>query len=131
LIEIPESFQPIVAAPGVVVLVTNSASGYPQATGTWFLLDDDGNLKLSLKMTRQKVRNLQRDPRCTLFFLDPANPYHTLEIRADAAVTPDPDKTFAERFCAKYGADLRDFDGPGEERVVVTLHPVKINTFGD
>ncbi len=71
-----------------------------------------------------------RQPICTLFFLDPANPYRTLEIRADAELTPDEGKAFAIKAGAKYGSDFRLMDKPGETRVIVTLHPIKVNTNG-
>jgi PPOX class probable F420-dependent enzyme len=130
LTEIPEPFRQLVKAPGVAILATNGADGYPHVSAVWYLLDDDGAVKISLNSSRQKTKNLQRDPRCTLFFLDPATPYRTLEMRADAEVTLDPDNAFAVRFGAAFGADVRENDRPGESRVIVTLHPVKINTFG-
>jgi hypothetical protein len=72
-----------------------------------------------------------RRPESTLFFMDPANPYRTLEIRTRAEIEPDPDYVFADRIGAKYGgADVRTMDQPGETRVVVTFVPVKVNTFG-
>jgi PPOX class probable F420-dependent enzyme len=92
---------------------------------------DDGTLKLSLNTSRQKVKNLYANPACTLFILDPANPYRTLEVRARAEITPDPEYRFAEKLGAKYdGADLRAHDSPGETRVVVALQPVKVTTWG-
>ena len=127
---IPDTHQDLLSAP-VAVLATVGADGYPQVTGLWFLLDDDGLVRLSLNTTRQKVKNLRTHPECTLFLLDPATPYRTLEIRARAELAPDPDYTFATKLGRKYGgADLRQNDQPGESRVVVTLHPVKINTWG-
>lgn len=39
---------------------------------------------------------------------------------------PDPDYAFADKVGAKYGADLRHHDLPGQSRVVVTLEPAKI-----
>ena len=46
-------------------------------------------------------------------------------------VEPDPDYVFADRIGARYGgADLRQNDGPGDSRVVVSFPPVKVNTFG-
>ncbi len=66
----------------VAVLATIGADGYPQVTALWFLADDEGVVRLSLNTTRKKLRNLQRHPECTLFLLDRANPYRTLEIRA-------------------------------------------------
>jgi hypothetical protein len=45
-------------------------------------------------------------------------------------MTPDPDYAFADRVGAKYGANLRENDRPGETRVVIRFIPVKTNTFG-
>jgi PPOX class probable F420-dependent enzyme len=130
--EIPASHRDLLESNPIVILATAGADGFPQVTATWFLLEDDGTVKLSLNTARQKTRNLQRNPEATLFFVDPANPYRTLEIRARASVAPDPDYDFADRFSAKYGgADLRAMDQPGEERVVVSFTPVKVNTFGE
>lgn len=112
----------------VATLATVGRDGYPQVTALWFLYDDDGLVKLSLNTARQKTKNLQSDPQCTLFILDRANPMRTLEIRADAMISPDDDYTFATKFGRKYGnIDLRVMDRPGEKRVVVTLQPVKVN----
>jgi PPOX class probable F420-dependent enzyme len=112
------------------MLATIGKDGYPQVTALWFLYDD-GTIKLSLNTTRQKVKNLQAHPECTLFILDTANPYRTLEVRARAQITPDPDYTFAKKLGAKYGgADLSKNDRPGETRVVVALQPIKVNIWG-
>lgn len=127
---IPESYQDLLKA-DVAMLATVGHDGYPQVTALWFLFDDDGTIKLSLNTTRQKAKNLQTHPECTLFILDPANPYRTLEVRARAEIAPDADYTFAKKLGAKYGgADLSANDRPGETRVVVALQPVKVNTWG-
>ena len=128
---VPESHADLLKA-DIAVLATVGPDGYPQATALWFLLDEDGLVRLSLNTSRQKVKNLRRHPECTLLILDPTNPYRTLEIRARAELAPDPDYAFADQLARKYGGgvDLRTNDKPGESRVVVTLHPVKFNTWG-
>ena len=126
---VPESHRDLLNAQ-VAVLATIGQDGYPQVTALWFLFDE-GTVKMSLNTTRQKVKNLQAHPECSFFILDPANPYRTLEIRARAEITPDPDYTFAKKLGAKYGgADLSTRDRPGETRVVVSLQPTKVNTWG-
>jgi PPOX class probable F420-dependent enzyme len=126
----PESHSDLLKAP-VATLATLGQDGYPQVTALWFLFDDDGVLKLSLNTARQKVKNLQAHPECTLFILDPANPYRTLEVRARAEIAPDAEYAFAKKVGAKYGgADLSAHDRPGETRVVVSLQPIKVNTWG-
>jgi PPOX class probable F420-dependent enzyme len=130
--EIPASHRDLLENNQAVVLATVGSGGFPQVTAAWFLAEEDGTVKLSLNTTRQKTKNLQRHPEATLLFFDPANPYRTLEIRARAAVEADPDYAFADRIGARYGgADLRTMDKPGEERVVVTFVPVRVNTYGE
>lgn len=128
---IPDSHRDLLESNQVVVLATNGADGYPQVSAVWFLAEDDGTVKMSLNTARQKTKNLTSNPDATLFFFDPANQYRTLEIRSRATVEPDPDYVFADRIGARYGgADLRQNDGPGDSRVVVSFPPVKVNTFG-
>jgi PPOX class probable F420-dependent enzyme len=107
-------------------LATFGADGYPQLTEIWFLAEG-GTIRLSLNSSRQKLKNLLRNPKCTLFILDLSNPQRYLELRADALVEPDEDYRFADQVGAKYGADLRPHDQPGESRMVVTLNPHKVN----
>jgi PPOX class probable F420-dependent enzyme len=128
--EIPASHRSLIETNQAVVLATVGTDGYPQVTAVSFLFEDD-RVKMSLNTARQKTKNLQRHPECSLFFYDPANPYKTLEIRARAEVRPDPDYAFADKIGAKYGgANAREMDGPGESRVEVVFVPVKVNTFG-
>ena len=87
---IPASHRDLLEAPTVGTLTTVGADGYPQSTAIWFLLDGDV-IRTSLLTERQKYKNLVRHPRGTLFLVDPANPYRTLEVRADATVDDDPE----------------------------------------
>jgi PPOX class probable F420-dependent enzyme len=117
----PESHKDLLNAE-VASLATIGRDGYPQVTELWFLYDD-GELKLSLSTSRVKTRNLRRDPRCALLVLDLANPQRYLEVRGDAKIESDDDYTFARKLGAKYNADLKGYDPPGESRVAVTIEP--------
>lgn len=123
---IPDGFQDLLEAP-TAILATNGASGRPQVTAIAFYHDpDDGLIKISLNDTRQKTKNLRRDPKATLFIVDPQTPYRTLEIRGDAEIVPDPDFSWCARIGKKYNADFRVHDKPGETRSLVILHPARI-----
>ncbi len=106
-------------------LATVGQYGFPQVTEIWFL-HDEGELKLSLNTARLKTRNLQRDPKCSLMLLDLEVPYRYLEVRGNARVESDDDYAFARKLGAKYDADLKVHDRPGESRVVVTIDPVNV-----
>lgn len=130
-VTIPDTHANLIQTSPVVILATNGPDGFPQVTAIWFLVEPDGTIKASLNTARQKVKNLRRDPNCSLFFIDLTNPYRTLEIRATATIRPDDDYAFADRVGAKYGGvNLREQDRPGETRVEVAFEPVKVNTFG-
>jgi PPOX class probable F420-dependent enzyme len=122
---IPASHRDLLEA-RVATFATLGVDGYPQLSEVWFLAEDD-TIRLSLNSARQKTKNIVRHPACTLFILDLANTYRYLELRADALVEPDDDYRFADRVGAKYDSDLRAHDQPGQSRVVVTLHPHKVN----
>jgi PPOX class probable F420-dependent enzyme len=110
----------------VATFATIDDDGFPQLTEVWFL-HDDGELKLSLSSGRRKTHNLERRPQCSLLLLDLENPYRYLEIRGRARVEPDSGGAFAAKVGAKYGADLQEYDQPGESRLVVTIEPLKIH----
>jgi PPOX class probable F420-dependent enzyme len=107
-------------------LGTVGSDGRPQLSEVWFLADGE-TIGISLNTARQKTRNLMANPAVCVFLLDLANPYRYLEIRGDAEISPDEDYSFADRVGAKYGADLREHDQPGQARVVVTIRPVRVN----
>ena len=124
---LPESHRDLYDAPGVATLTTVTPDGLLQSTAVWYLLDDDGLLKVSLSDARKKLRNLRANPAATLFFIDPTNPFRTLEVRARATIEPDADFSVRAKVGARYGADVAAFDQPGDLRFVVTLHPVRVN----
>jgi len=125
---IPDSHRDLLNAQ-IAVLGTIGASGRPQLSGVWFLTEGD-TVKISLNTTRQKVKNLQANPKASVLIFDEKSPYRYLEIRGDAEVTPDPDYEFADKVGAKYGSDLRTRDQPGDSRVVVTIRPARVITWG-
>jgi len=123
--EIPASHRDLLDTQ-VATLGTVGPDGRPQLSEVWFLADGD-TVRLSLNTSRQKVKNLQANPAANLFLLDLAVPYRYLELRGDAEIAPDDDHAFADRVGAKYQADLSLHDNPGDQRVVVTIHPVRVN----
>ena len=122
---IPDSHRYLLDAQ-VATLATIGADNRPQLSEVWFLAEGD-TVRISLNASRQKTKNLQRQPACSLLILDLANPYRYLEVRGDAEVTPDDDYAFADRVGRKYHADLRAHDGPGDHRVIVEIKPVRVH----
>jgi PPOX class probable F420-dependent enzyme len=110
-------------------LGTVGPDGRPQLTEVWFLADGD-TVALSLNTSRQKTKNLMANPAASLFLLDLANAYRYVELRGDAEISPDDDYSFADQLGAKYNANLRDRDQPGDSRVKVIIRPVRVHAWG-
>jgi PPOX class probable F420-dependent enzyme len=122
--EFPQSHADLLDAQ-FATLATIGRDGEPQLTEIWFL-HEDGELRLSLNTSRLKTKNLKARPQCSLFVLDLENPFRYIDVRGRARIEPDEDYAFADRVGAKYGSDLREHDGPGDSRVVVTLEPSNV-----
>src|ERR1700756_871259 len=124
---IPDSHRDLLGEQ-VLTLGTIGSSGRPQLSNVWFLAEGD-TIKMSLNTARQKVKNLQANPACSVIITG-TPPYRYLEIRGDAEITPDDDYEFADKVGAKYNADLRTRDQPGDKRVVVTIRPARVAAWG-
>jgi PPOX class probable F420-dependent enzyme len=122
--EIPQSHADLLET-DFASLATISKDGTPHQTEIWFLYED-GRIRISLNSSRAKTKHLVARPQCSLMILDLQNPYRYLDVRGTARIEPDDDYAFADRVGAKYDSDLRQHDGPGERRVVVTIEPSSV-----
>lgn len=120
----PDTHRGLLDAP-VATLATIGDDGLPQLTEVWFLYDE-GELKTSLNTSRLKTRNLQKRPECALLILDLQDQRRYLTVRGRAQIEPDEDYAFATKLGAKYAADLKVHDQPGDSRVVVTIAPSNV-----
>ncbi len=124
-IAIPDTHLDLLDA-DTAVLATIGPDGRPQLTAVWLLRDGD-EPKVSLNTSRRKVANLRANPAVSLFVLDSARPTRYLEVRGDAELADDPGNAFAARVGEKYHADLRAYDAPGTERVVLSIRPSQVH----
>jgi PPOX class probable F420-dependent enzyme len=121
---IPEGFEDLLQRPIVAHVATVGPSGEPQNNPVWF--DWDGEfVKFSQTRTRQKLRNLERNPRTALSIVDPENHLRYLEVRGIVErVEEDPDLDFISAMSEKYlGIYPYPNHRPGDERVVVFVSP--------
>jgi PPOX class probable F420-dependent enzyme len=128
--ELTDAQREVIGSTPVVSLSASGPNRTPQTTANWFVLDDDGLVRLSLSESRQKVKNLKRNPGASLLFVNPQNLFQTVEIRGAATIEPDDAGTVIDKVNAKYNANVRSFDQPGEQRYAVTFKPDKVLTFG-
>jgi PPOX class probable F420-dependent enzyme len=80
VVPIPDSHKDLIEGPVPAVLSTLMPDGQPQSTVVWCNLD--GDHVLINTMTRfQKARNMQANPRVTLFAYRPEDPLRWIEVR--------------------------------------------------
>ncbi len=121
---IPEGYKDFLESTALVHVATPGPDGEPQNTPVWFDWDGE-HLKFNQTKTRQKYRNVSRDPRIALSMVDPGNPYRYLEIRDEVVrIEEDPNTDFINSMAKKYlGMDRYPYHQPGDERVVVFVKP--------
>lgn len=121
---IPEKYADILEKVAFANIATIGPHGEPQNNPVWFEWDGE-RLKFSQTRTRQKYKNVQRDPRIAVSIIDPDNPYRYLELRGELVqVEEDPDNAFIDKMAKKYiGADEYPYHQPGDERIVLYVEP--------
>lgn len=129
---IPEQYADLLASTALAHVATIGPDGAPQSSPVWF--DWDGTHLRFAQVTgyRQKLRNLQREPRVALSIVDPANAYRYLEVRGTVErIEPDPDWAFINAMARKYlGQDRYPFGKPSDEWVVVVIRPEQTTQMG-
>jgi PPOX class probable F420-dependent enzyme len=121
---IPQEYADLLRTTALAHIATIGPKGEPQSTPVWF--DFDGaHIRFSQTKSRQKYRNLLRDPRIALSIVDPTNPYRSLEIRGKVVrIDEDPDLHFINAMAKKYlRRDAYPWHQPRDERVVVVVQP--------
>lgn len=128
---IPPSHADLLEAVTVANVATIGSKGEPQVNPVWFEWDGD-TVNFSQTTTRQKYKNVQRDPNVSISIVDPANPYRYLEIRGRVQVIEDdPDFAFIDRQAQRYmNVDTYPGTQPGDERVVVKVLPEHTTSMG-
>jgi len=121
---IPEGYVDLLESNALAHIATIGPDGEPQNNPVWF--DWDGEqVKFSQTKTRQKYKNVGREPRLALSIVDPENPYRYLEIRGEVVrVEEDPNNDFINAMAKKYlGVDEYPYHQPGDERIVLYIEP--------
>ncbi len=129
---IPESHADLLERAAYWHVATIGPNGEPQSSPVWCGTDDEGHVIFSMLTSRQKVKNLERNPAIALSAIDPDNSYRNLEIRGTVVrMDPDPDHSLIHAMAKKYlGVDEYPWGKPGDERVIVRVQPDRTFTMG-
>lgn len=129
--QIPQGYRDLLETTALIHVATIGPDGEPQSNPVWFDWDGE-NIKFSQTKTRQKYRNVERDPRIAVSLVDPENPYRYLEVRGEVTeVEEDPDNDFINAMAKKYlGMDEYPYHQPGDERIILYVKPEHTTQMG-
>lgn len=117
-----DTIDPAILANKIATLATIGRDGGPQMTAVWYLVEGD-RILISAAARRQKTKNLAHDPKCSLLIFHPDTNDYYVELRGTAEVVDDAAYEIADRIAARYGADFRNFDGPNDHRLIISIVP--------
>jgi PPOX class probable F420-dependent enzyme len=120
----------------VVIATTIGPRGWPHSMPLWFTVRD-GDIWAWTFAKSQKVKNLERDPRCTLL-VEAGDEYlelRGLQIEAEAEVIRDFDAVldFGKELTVRYSEGIESIEGDAAaglaaqapKRVAIHFHPVR------
>jgi PPOX class probable F420-dependent enzyme len=127
--QLPKLASDLVDGKNFATIATVQADGGPQSSIVW--VKRDGNdVLFSTIWGRQKTANLATDPRVSVLITDAASSYRYAEIRGQAEITEDPTAALIDELSRKYTGEPW-VTRPGEQRVIVRVHPVHVVAYDD
>ncbi|MDP9092553.1 MAG: PPOX class F420-dependent oxidoreductase [Actinomycetota bacterium] len=115
--------------PNLATVVTLMPSGQPQALLAW--VDTDGEyLLVNTEPSRQRVKNLSRDPRITVLIHSAENQWDWAEVRGTLSdiVSGQQAHDHLHQLSQRYfGSDFPQPIGP-QGRIILKIEPQKVNT---
>jgi PPOX class probable F420-dependent enzyme len=112
-------------------VTTLRKDGSPHSTPVW--IDTDGeNVLFNTSVGRAKERHLRRDPRVSVVVLPAADQQSGyVSVTGTAEISEEGAVDHINKLAKKYvGLDEYPWLQPGEQRVIVTIKPEKIDTMG-
>jgi general stress protein 26 len=120
----------------IVSVSSNGGRGWPHVMPLWYV-PRDGEVWIYTYGKSQKVKNLERDPRCTLL-VEAGELYGELrgiQIEAEAELIRDPEVIFefAKELTVRYSDGIDEIEGDAaagllaqaQKRVAIHFHPVR------
>lgn len=124
----------------IVVATSIGPRGWPHSMPLWYVVRN-GDIWAWTYAKSQKVKNLERDPRCTLL-VETGVEYGELrgvQIEAEAEIVRDVDEIveFATELTIRYSEGIEEIEGDAAaglkaqapKRVALHFHPVRVATW--
>lgn len=124
---VPAELAPLLESTAVAFVSTLGPNGAPQTTPMWFVFKG-GAVRFSLVAGRQKLRNLERDPRVSVVIVDPAEPTRYVELRGRVELVADAAFALEREVAVKYRGAHIDHEAPGTMRFFATVQVDRVTS---
>lgn len=133
MIAIPETHRGLLEGPIYAVFTTITPGGQPENTVVWRAWDGE-HILVNTVVGRRKEKNVRRNPHVALMIVDPANPYHWMDVRGIVeAFIPDPDYAVINSLAKVYQGVDEYYGGVApaamrgvEKRVTLRIRPLQL-----
>jgi PPOX class probable F420-dependent enzyme len=123
--KLPEQVKQWIDEKTVVSVATLLPNGQPQVSPVWATYDGD-DILLSTLESRQKFRNLSKDPRVSVLVFPMSDPYVYAELRGEMTMTRKGGRELIDRLALAYTGEPYPVEPPEEVRVVLRLKIDKV-----
>jgi PPOX class probable F420-dependent enzyme len=104
-------------------VATIMPDGSPQVAPVWIERDGD-TVVLNATESRQRTRNLKRDPRVAVAVFDMENPYSKVLIRGKTTeITKEGAEEHIDRLSMKYNGKKYGYHRADDHRVIIRIRP--------
>jgi PPOX class probable F420-dependent enzyme len=126
--KLSEKAKKLIDGKNFAIVATLMPDGSPQAATVW--VDREGDtIILNAAVSRQRTRNLKRDPRIAIAIFDINNPYSTVSIRGKAVgITEKGGEEHIDKMNMKYnGSPKYPNHNPKDPRVLIRVEAKSIH----
>ena len=123
MVELTELAKRLIDGKNLASVATLMPDGSPQVAPVWVEREGDV-VVINATTTRQRYRNLKRDPRVALCLFDMDNIYSTVSIRGRAIeITRRDAEDDIDKLSMKYNGRMYPDHSPERPRVVIRIAP--------
>lgn len=125
-VQLPDLAKKLLDTDTFVTLTTLRRDGSPHSTVMWADRDGD-DILFATVIGRLKEKHLRRDPRVSVSFFDPGDPYNYVTVDGTATLAVDGGAELIQQLSWKYRGERYTADeGTENVRVVVRVTPERI-----
>ena len=126
-VRLQDKHKALINATNFAHVATINDDGTPQNSPVWVEMQGE-DIVINSEKSRDKVRNMKRNPHVALSVMNMENPYQYLQVRGRVKeVTEKGGKEGIDRLAKKYlGEDTYPWNKPGDVRVSIRIEPEAI-----